>query len=219
MKIYSGPLSMFGAKVEIAALEKSIPFELVMVPYDPKRGYNPRHPDVLRINPKRQVPVLIDGDLELFDSTQIFEYLEDLKPTPPLWPGDAKARARARQLEHRSDEIYFPYIIQLMGLEHKPDDPLAVAARNGAGRYYQAMEEAIGAHDYLAGDYSFADIAFYMAQLFGHRKGAPMTGETPKLLAWRARMTARPAVAQVAGAMAAYLVSIGRPVPEFLAGI
>jgi glutathione S-transferase len=78
------------------------------------------------------------------------------------------------------------------------------------------MEEVLGARNYLAGDYSFADIAFYMAQLFGARKGAPMTDETPRLLAWRARMTARPAVAKVAGAMAAYLRSIGRQVPEFL---
>ena len=70
---------MFGAKVEIAAREKAINFELVMVPFDPARGYEPKHTDVLRINPKRQVPVLIDGNLDLFDSTQIFEYLEDLK--------------------------------------------------------------------------------------------------------------------------------------------
>jgi glutathione S-transferase len=221
MKIFSGPLSMFGAKVEIAAREKGVPFELVMVPFDPERGYEPKHPDVLRINPKRQVPILIDdglidGDVELFDSTQIFEYLEDVKPEPRLWTKDAKARARARQLEHRSDEVYFPHIIRLMGLEDRPDDPAAVAARDGAARYYRWMEEVLGARNYLAGDYSFADIAFYMAQLFGARKGAPMTDETPRLLAWRARMTARPAVAKVAGAMAAYLRSIGRQVPEFL---
>jgi glutathione S-transferase len=105
MKILSGPLSMFGAKVEIAAREKAINFELVMVPFDPTRGYEPKHTDVLRINPKRQVPVLIDGDLELFDSTQIFEYLEDLKPHPALWPAEPAARARARQLELLSDEV------------------------------------------------------------------------------------------------------------------
>ncbi|HEY2836526.1 MAG TPA: glutathione S-transferase family protein, partial [Rhizomicrobium sp.] len=144
MKIYSGPLSMFGAKVEIAAHEKAIPFELVMVPFDMARGYDPKHPDVLRINPKGQVPVLIDGDLELFDSTQIFEYLEDAKPEPALWPRDAKARARARQLEHRSDEIYFPHIIKLMGLDDRPEDPAAVAAREGAARYYREMEKALG---------------------------------------------------------------------------
>ena len=217
MKIFSGPLSMFGAKVEIAAHEKAIPFELVMVPFDPARGYEPKHPDVLRINPKRQVPVLIDGDLELFDSTQIFEYLEDVKPDPALWPAQPAARARARLLEHRSDEIYFPHVIRLMILEDAPDEAAATTARNAAAGFYREMEQTLGSQEYLAGTYSFADIAFYMAQLFGARKGAPMTAETPNLLAWRERMTLRPAVRKVAGAMANYLVSIGRPVPDFLA--
>jgi len=207
---------MFGAKVEIAAREKGIDFELVMVPFDPVRGYDPRHPDVLRINPKRQVPVLIDGDLELFDSTQIFEYLEDLGIGPALWPAQPAARALARQLEHRSDEVYFPHVIRLMNLEEAPDETAAKAACDAAAQYYRDMERTLGTREFLAGTYSFADIAFYMAQLFGERKGAPMTSETPRLLAWRDRMTKRPAVRKVAGAMVAYLHSIGRPVPDFL---
>ncbi|MGO8995885.1 MAG: glutathione S-transferase family protein [Polyangiaceae bacterium] len=218
MRIYSGPLSMFGAKVEIAAHEKEIEFELVMVPFDPARGYQPRHPDVERINPKRQVPVLVDGDLALFDSTQIFEYLEDRKPEPALWPRQPIARARARLLEHCSDEVYFPHVIRLMNLEETPDDPAAATARDGAARIYREMEETLQGGAFLAGAYSFADIAFYMAQLFGARKGAPMTEETPRLLAWRDRMTARPAVRHVVGTMARYLVAIGSPIPDFLRG-
>jgi glutathione S-transferase len=219
MKIISGPLSMFGAKVEIAAREKGIEFELVMVPFSQQRGYEPRDPDVLRINPKRQVPVLMDGDLEIFDSTQIFEYLEDIKPDPALWPVHPKARARARQLEHGSDEVYFPHIIRLMGLENAPDDPAAQAARHEAAQYYRRMERVLADREFLAGTYSYADIAFYMAQLFGARKGAPMTKETPSLLAWRDRMTGRPAVRKVAGAMARYLVSIGEAIPDFLKAV
>ncbi|CAB3760073.1 glutathione S-transferase [Burkholderia sp. MSh2] len=216
MKIVSGPLSMFGAKVEIAAHEKGIDFERVMAPFSQLRGYEPRHPDVVRINPKRQVPVLMDGDLEIFDSTQIFEYLEDLKPDPALWPAGPAARAVARQLEHGSDEVYFPHIVRLMGLERTPDDPAAQAARAAAAQYYLRMEQVLGERAFLADTYSYADIAFYMAQLFGARKGAPMTDETPRLLAWRDRMTARPAVWKVAGAMAGYLASIGEAVPGFL---
>ncbi|KAG8152712.1 glutathione S-transferase family protein [Burkholderia catarinensis] len=216
MKIISGPLSMFGAKVEIAAHEKGIDFERVMAPFSQLRGYDPKHPDVLRINPKRQVPVLIDGELEIFDSTQIFEYLEDVKPAPALWPASPAARAIARQLEHCSDEIYFPHIIRLMGLEESPDDPAAQAARAAASQYYRRMEGVLADREFLAETYSYADIAFYMAQLFGARKGAPMTADTPNLLAWRARMSARPAVRTVAGAMAGYLVSIGEAVPDFL---
>ncbi|MBL8837723.1 MAG: glutathione S-transferase family protein [Alphaproteobacteria bacterium] len=219
IRLYSGPLSMFGAKAQIAALEKGIEFELVMVPFDWTRLYEPKHPEVLRINPKRQVPVLVHGPVEIFDSTQIFEYLEDLKPRPALWPADIAGRARARLLELKSDEVYFPPIIRLMGLQATPDDPAAVAARDAALGFYDAMERTLGAQPYLAGPYSFADIAFYMAQLFGARMGAPMTDATPRLLQWRARMTERPAVRAVVGPMAAYLVAQGRPLPAFLATV
>lgn len=182
LTIYSGPLSMFGAKVQIAALEKALDFDLVMVPYDSKQGYNPKHPEVLRINPRRQVPVLTHGDLEIFDSTQIFEYLEDLKPEPALWPRGRDSRARARNLEHQSDEVYFPHIIKLMGLQGDLRGDAAVAAIEAANRFYAGMERRLTAADWLAGDFSFADIAFYMAALFGERQGAVLGAATPGLL-------------------------------------
>ena len=208
---------MFGAKAEIAAHEKRLDFELVMVPFEMKTLYEPKHPEVARINPKRQVPVLVDGDLELVDSTQIFEYLEELQPTPPLWPADARARARARRLEHESDEVYFPNVVRLMGLQLTPDDPAAVTARAAAAQFYERMERTLGDREWLAEGYSFADIAFYMAQLFGERMGAPITPAEPRLQEWRDRMSGRPAVRKVAGAMGRYLVSQGRKLPPFMA--
>lgn len=219
LRLYSGPLSMFGAKAQIAALEKGLDFELVMVPFDMERLYRPRHPEVARINPKEQVPVLVHGEVEIFDSTQIFEYLEDLVPRPPLWPAETGRRAWARRLELESDEVYFPHVIRLMGLQQAPDDPHAVAAREGAARFYDRLESALGANDYLAGGFSYADIAFYMAQVFGARMGAPMTSATPRLLRWRERVSARPAVRDVAGAMARYLLSVGRTLPDFLTAL
>jgi glutathione S-transferase len=216
LTLYSGPLSMFGAKAQIAALEKGLDVDLVMVAYDSHEGYAPKHPDVVRINPKRQVPVLVHGDLEIFDSTQIFEYLEDLQPAPELWPREPRARARARLLEHKSDEVYFPHIVRLMSLQKNLEDEAAVTAIGAATRYYDEMERQLASGDWLAGTYSFADIAFYMAALFGERQGAPITPATPRLLAWRHRMTQRPAVSAVAGAMAAWLKAAGRPVPAFL---
>jgi glutathione S-transferase len=214
--LYSGPLSMFGAKVQIAALEKGLDFELVMVAYDPGRGYSPKHPEVMRVNPKGQVPVLVHGDLELFDSTQIFEYLEDLQPTPALWPRDIRDRARARRLEHQSDEVYFPHVIRLMSLQKDLGDAVALTSIKAATAYYAGMEELLGTEAWLAGDYSFADIAFYMAALFGERQGAPVTADTPRLLEWRDRMTRRPAVRPVVSAMATWLHAIARPVPAFM---
>ncbi|MGH8263067.1 MAG: glutathione S-transferase family protein [Steroidobacteraceae bacterium] len=216
MKLYTGPLSMFGAKAEIALREKAVNCEIIMVPFHMQKLYEPKHPEVLRVNPKRQVPVLIDGDVEIFDSTQIFEYLEDRWPSPPLWPRAPAERARARLLELKSDEVYFPPIIRLMGLQSTPQDPAAIAAREAAHASYLDFEKVLAGNEFLAGPLTYADIAFYMAQLFGARMGAPMGTDTPRLLAWRDRMTARPAVARVAGTMGRFLEGEGRPIPDFL---
>jgi glutathione S-transferase len=201
IQLYSGPLSMFGAKAQIAALEKGIAFDLIMVPFTAGHRYLPKHPDVVRINPKGQVPVLIDGHVEIFDSTQIFEYFEDLKPQPALWPLSVSGRALARSLEHQSDEVLFPYIIRLMGLQETPLDPVASDARAAASAFYERMDDVLGDQSYLAGALSYADIALFMAQL---------------LLKWRERMAARPAIQQVVGPMAAHLAATGRTVPAWL---
>jgi len=214
LRLYSGPLSMFGMKAQIALLEKGLTFELVMVPF--KTAYEPKHPEVLRINPKKQVPVLIHGDLELFDSTQIFEYLEDLQGDPPLWPRDIKARARARQLELKADEIYFPHVIRLMGLQHELAGADAAAAKAGAAAFCRDLEAHLKEGRDLAGDFGYADIAFYMAQLFGERMGAPLDQSTPKLIAWRDRLALRPSIAAVMKQLVSYLVANGRAVPDFL---
>ena len=221
--IYSGPLSMFGAKVEIAAREKGVAFELVMVPFIEGDAYEPKHPEVLRVNPvKQQVPVLtdeIDGGVSLFDSTQIFEYLEDRYPAPAslaLWPEGIAERARARQLEHKSDEVFFPNVIRLFGLQHDMRSAPAVAACAACARFYEELEGLLATREYLAGPYSFADIAFYMAHVFADRKGAGMTGATPRLVAWRDRVGARPAVREVVDPMMRFLASQGRGVPAFL---
>ena len=214
IRLYSGPLSMFGAKAQIAVLEKGLDFELVMVPFE--TAYEPKHPEVVRINPKRQVPVLVHGDLEIFDSTQIFEYLEDLCPNPPLWPREPSAKARARLLELKSDEVYFPHIIRLMGLQKALNDPVAIEAKSAAALYYAEMDGLLADQEFLCGAISYVDIAFYMAQLFGARLGAPMADSCPNLLGWRDRMTRRPAVRAVVVPLVEFLKARGRKVPNFL---
>ncbi len=216
MKLFTGPLSMFGAKVQIAAIEKGLVFEVHMVPFDANDHYEPRHPEVLRINPKRQVPVLIDGDVALYDSTQIFEYLEDVSPELPLWPSGIAPRARARQIEHASDEVFFPHVVRLMGLEHDMGSEAAVAACSACAKFYDELESRPVDLEYLAGTYSFANIGFYMAQVFAERKGAVMTNATPRLQAWRERVGARQAVREVVGPMMVFLAAHGRPVPAYL---
>ena len=54
LRLFSGPLSMFKAKAQIAVLEKGLACEVVMVPFDMDRLYEPKHREVMQINPKRQ---------------------------------------------------------------------------------------------------------------------------------------------------------------------
>lgn len=78
------------------------------------------------------------------------------------------------------------------------------------------MDRRLASSEWLAGTYSFADIAFYMAALFGERQSAPLTAATPRLLDWRERMTRRVPVRTVVGAMTRWLKDAGRPVPAFM---
>src|SRR3546814_16742694 len=84
-------------------------------------GDSPKQPAVLAANPKGEVPVLVDGDLTLFDSTVIFEYLEDAYPQPPLMPRQPAARAQCRLLELTADEILLRPLRRLM-YRTEPED-------------------------------------------------------------------------------------------------
>jgi glutathione S-transferase len=56
-----------------------------------------------RLSPLRRIPVLIDGDTALCDSSVICAYLDEAWPEPPLLPADPRHRARARWLEEYAD--------------------------------------------------------------------------------------------------------------------
>ncbi|MEX1154930.1 glutathione S-transferase family protein [Parvibaculum sp.] len=205
MKLLSGPLSMFGAKAQIAVAEKGIDCEIEMVPFTLKDRYSPLHPDVLRVNPKKQVPVLLDGPVEIFDSTQIFEYLEDKFPTPLLWPANVEARANARLMELKSDEVFFPSFVVLLQTLGDPQKLEAQAALAKIGDYYREMDKLLAQRDYIAGVYTYADIAFMCASFFTSFMGGAPNPALYHLAAWRKRMMARPAVAPVIHALANYL--------------
>ena len=212
MKLYSGPLSLFSRTVEIALREKGLPFEREMVPFTQAKGYAPKHPAVLAANPKAQVPVLVDGDLTLFDSTVIIEYLEDAYPAPPLFPREPKARARCRLLELYADEILFAPVRSL-GYRTEPPhrDPQVQALREEEGRradaaihaHYRDLQDQLGTQGYFCGGFSAADIGLFMTVLFAMRRKGPGLDGHPVLAEWYTRVKARPSAGQAADEIAA----------------
>lgn len=74
--------------------EAGIPFEEIAV-----RLFTPEFDaEIARYSPAGKVPVLIDGDVHVWDSLAISEYLAERFPDQQLWPADAGARAHARSI-------------------------------------------------------------------------------------------------------------------------
>jgi glutathione S-transferase len=202
VKLYSGPLSLFTAKVRIALAEKSIDYERIEVPFSRREGYEPKHPEVLARNPKAQVPVLVDGELTLYDSTVIVEYLDELVPDPPLFPKGPAARAYCRMRELHADEVMFPHVLTLIReVFYKPEperDAARIAeARRSLHAIYVELDAELRSRVWIGGDQlTAADIAYLLTILFASQLGAPIPPELTALHAWLGRIGARPAVAQ-----------------------
>lgn len=206
MKLYSGPLSLFSRKVEIALHEKGLAFERIEVAFSQTKGYSPKHPEVLKANPKGQVPVLMDGDVVVYDSTVILEYLEDAYPIPPLYPKAPAERVRCRLFDVFGDEIMLAALRPLMHrTEPRPADPEIWNAKEAKAReaepvlarHFADLDRELQGRDYLCGSFSAADIAVFMAVFWTRRlAGASLTGHGD-LKAWYERLSVRPAFATV----------------------
>ncbi|MBD3849447.1 glutathione S-transferase family protein [Bosea sp. SSUT16] len=211
MTLYSGPLSLFARKVEIALREKGLAFERVMVPFNQTTGYDPKHPEVLALNPKGQVPVLSDCGLVLYDSTVILEYLDEAYPEPSLMPATPVERARCRLDELYADEIMLQALKPLMHRTGPPSpdrdrrivqEADALIAEEALARHYEVLEQKLAGRDFFGGRLSTADIALFMSVLFSLRLGGPPLDGYPGLSAWFARLRQRPAFVQVAAEIA-----------------
>lgn|SRR6478736_1562599 len=209
--LHSGPLSLFSRKVEIALKEKGLSFQRIMVPFNQTTGYDPRHPEVLALNPKRQVPVLSDCGLVLYDSTVINEYLDEAYPEPKLMPDSPVDRARCRLDELYGDEILFQALRPLMHRTAPPSpdrdrriaqEADALIAEEELLRHYEVLEQKLAGREFFGGRLSLADIALFMSVLFVRRLGGPSLDGFEALAGWFARLKLRPAFAQVVAEIA-----------------
>jgi len=95
MKLYEGVLSSASFRVRIALNLKAVRYESAVLDLRAKQHLTDEYGDV---NPMRSVPALVDGELQLFESMAICEWLEETRPSPPLLPKGAAERARVRAM-------------------------------------------------------------------------------------------------------------------------
>src|SRR5579885_519085 len=96
MKLYDYTFSNASVRTRIILYLKGVPFERIEI--DLLTGKRKDGQPFSALNPQGMVPTLIDGDLMLNQSIAIAEYLDELFPTPKLFPSDIKARAFVRCL-------------------------------------------------------------------------------------------------------------------------
>ncbi len=144
--------------------------------------------ELLDRNPYGKVPVIEDGDAVIYESAIIDEYLDEKYPQTPLMPRDPAARGRAR--------IWIDYCntrLQRAGgfiaHDHKVEQSKAEVKE-----YLQELNHEMAKRDYIAGEYSLADITFIPFFTRLERYQAAIGDDLPHVKAWMKRLLDRPAV-------------------------
>ena len=152
-----------------------------------------------------RVPVLVAGEMSIWDSLAICEYLAEQFPEKHMWPQDVAARALARSVtaEMHSGFSDLRSAMSMNIRQSLPGRGRTPGAQGDIGRISEIWEECLsrfGHHQYLFGDFSIAD-AFYAPVVMRFKTyGVALA---PALQAYCERMQAHPAIARwVAEALA-----------------
>jgi|SRR5579871_1942024 len=199
--VYEHPLSPYAQKVKIALDEKSVRYETKM-PVAIGTGQPDR--DFLRANPRGEVPALIDGDVTIFDSTIILEYIEDKWPSPALLPKDPAMRAKARMIEDVMDTHFEPINWGLGELrwfkraEGERARTIEAHASAQARGIYAWLTRQLDGKDWFGGaTFGWADLSV-APYLNGARGNGVGPDEHSPLGAWLKRANARASVQKAA---------------------
>jgi len=170
----------------------------------------PRPDSYFREQPWGQVPVLADGDLNLFESGAILLHLGEKDER--LLPRDPQARATAISWLFAAYNSVEPLIFEYSNIEiFAAGEQWAELRRPSliefAGRRLDRLAAALEGRDWLAGQFSIADIA--MASVLRNIEGSGLLEERPVLMAYLERAIDRPAFK---AALAAQLADF-KPMP------
>jgi glutathione S-transferase len=154
--------------------------------------------EIARYTGSGRVPVLLDGDIAIWDSLAICEYLAEQFPDRGLWPARTDARAIARSIcaEMHSG---FTGLRSAMSMDIRgryPGQGRTPEAQADIARVCEIWEECLsqfGHHDFLFGDFSIAD-AFYAPVVM--RFTSFQVPLAPALQAYADRVREHPAVAR-----------------------
>ncbi|WP_068827280.1 glutathione S-transferase family protein [Pseudomonas sp. BMS12] len=180
-----------GHKISIALEELGLPYEVHALSFDKKEQ---KTPEFLRINPNGRIPAIVDDGFAVFESGAILIYLAE--KTGQLMPCDAKGRSLVLQwlmfqmggvgpMQGQANVFFRYFPEKLQGAIDR--------YQHETRRLYEVLDSRLGEAEYLAGDYSIADIATYPWVRVHDWAGVSVDG-LEHLQRWLAALGERPAV-------------------------
>jgi glutathione S-transferase len=203
LRVVGSPLSPYVRKVLVCLELKGLAWEIdPIVPFFGDDRF-------AALSPLRRIPVLIDGELALSDSSVICQYLEDRSPAPALYPADVADRARARWLEEYADtrmgdvfiwRLFNQLVIRPAVFGEKGDAELvAKTLAEDVPAVLDYLESELPADGFLFGALGIADVslaAFFRNAAFA--RFAIDATRWPRTAAFVARVLATPPFARLA---------------------
>ncbi|KAB2919343.1 MAG: glutathione S-transferase family protein [Hyphomicrobiaceae bacterium] len=188
MTLYDNAFSPFARKVRMVLEHKGLRFETLdgLVPTNRAK--------LAAVNPRVEVPVLVDGEVGVVNSSDIVAYLEHRYPDRPVYPADPAARVAALAWERIADTLLDPILhdVSYSGFGF-PDDMrpagLLEAAREDLAPVYGDIERTLAGREFLCGALSIADFALFPHLTSVRLLDISFDGAThPRLHAWYKRL-------------------------------
>jgi glutathione S-transferase/RNA polymerase-associated protein len=152
------------------------------------------------MNPRLEVPALIDDGFAIFDSTIILDYIEEKWPTPPMLPPSPRDRARVRMIEDVCDTYYEAInwgLMEVRAWKRVTGDAarqLESRATEQTAGVFTWLERELGSQEYFNGaSFGYGDLSVYP-----HVHGSVVWGVGPQanspLAKWVSRVEERSSV-------------------------
>ncbi len=196
LQLYYFP-TLNGHKVTIALEEMGLDYDIRLI--DILKG-DQKSEEFLAINPNGRIPALVDGDISIFESAAILQYLG--RKTGKLYAAEERTRTRIDSwlfwqmsgLGPMSGQVNF-----FTRAAAKADrDPVETSLplhrfRRETERLFGVLERGLTGHEYLCGAYSIADISAW-TWIDKYPENGGGLDSFPALRSWHGRIASRPAV-------------------------
>ncbi len=194
LKLHYAPNSR-ASRISWLLEELELPYELNRMDFHPKDLKSDEH---RKRHPLGRIPVLEDGDVQIFESGAIVEYILERHKNGGLKPAvDDPQFPYYLQWFHYCEGMVMPpintiIVHTLLLPPDRQDETVRDQARRLLTRSWDPVEETLEGKDYLIGDFSGADIMLGHAAFMSNRLGC-ITDDMPNLKSYVERIAARPA--------------------------